>query len=119
LEENRSMTRILLGYGVLIGMVLGGLTSAEAMRCGQRILALGYTKAEVVDRCGEPAAIDQRYEEEITGTFVDPVTKQSVLRTVSVLVEEWTYNFGPHNLLYLLIFKENRLMKIDTRGYGN
>jgi hypothetical protein len=30
------MTRILLGYGVLIGMVLGGLTSAEAMRCGQR-----------------------------------------------------------------------------------
>lgn len=113
------MTRVLLGYGVLIGIVLGGLTSAEAMRCGQRIIALGYTKAEVVDRCGEPAAIDQRYEEEITGTFVDPITKQSVLRTVSVLVEEWTYNFGPHSLLYLLIFKENRLMKIDTRGYGN
>ena len=102
-----------------LGMVLGGLTSAEAMRCGQRIIALGYTKAEVVDRCGEPAAIDQRYEEEITGIVVDPVTKQSVLRTVSVLVEEWTYNFGPHSLLYLLIFKENRLMKIDTRGYGN
>ena len=113
------MTRVLLGYGVLIGIVLGGLTSAEAMRCGQPIVALGYTKAEVVHRCGEPAAIDQRYEEEITGTFVDPVTKQSVLRTVSVLVEEWTYNFGPHSLLYLLIFKDNRLMKIDTRGYRN
>jgi len=38
---------------------------------------------------------------------------------VSVLVEEWTYNFGPHSLLYLLIFKENQLMKIDTRRYGN
>ena len=93
------MTRVLLGYGVLIGIVLGGLTSAEAMHYGQHIIALGYTKAEMVDRCREPAAIDQRYEEEITGTFVDPVTKQSVLRTVSVLVEEWTYNFGPHSLL--------------------
>ena len=113
------MTRVLLGYGMLIGIVLGGLTSAEAMRCGQRIIALGYTKVEVVDRCGEPAAIDQRYEEEITGTFVDLVAKQSVLRIVSVLVEEWTYNFGPHSLLYLLIFKENQLMKIDTRRYGN
>ncbi len=47
------MTRVSLGYGVLIGMLLGGLTSAEAIRCGQRIIALGYTKAEVVDRCGE------------------------------------------------------------------
>jgi hypothetical protein len=113
------MTRATLGYVVLIGVLLGALTSAEALRCGQRIIALGYTKAEVVDRCGEPTAIDQRYEEEITGTFVDPVTKQSVIRTLSILVEEWTYNFGPHSLLYLLRFKENRLVKIDTRGYGN
>ena len=113
------MTRVWLGYGVLIGMLLGSLASAEAMRCGQRIIALGYTKAEVVDRCGEPTTRDQRYEEEIVGTFVDPITKQSVLRTVSVWVEEWTYNFGPHSLLYLLVFKENRLVKIDTRGYGN
>ena len=51
------MTRAALGYGVLIGMILGGLTSAEAMRCGQRIIALGDTKAEVGDRCGEPTAI--------------------------------------------------------------
>jgi len=113
------MTRTWLGYGVLIGVLLGGLTSAEALRCGQRIIALGYTKSEVVERCGEPAAIEQRYEAESTGTFIDPVTKQSIIRTLSVLVEEWTYNFGPHSLMYLLIFKENRLMKIDTRGYGN
>jgi len=112
------MTRAALGYGVLIGLVLGWLTSAEAMRCGQRIITLGYTKTEVVDRCGDPSAIDQRYEEEITSTVVDPLTKQSVLRTVSILVEEWTYNFGPHSLLYVLLFKENRLVKIDTRGYG-
>ncbi len=69
------MTRVsLLGYGVLIGILLGGLTSAEALRCGQSIIALGYTKSEVVDRCGEPTAIDQRYEEEIRGTFFDPLT---------------------------------------------
>jgi hypothetical protein len=55
------MTRVSLGYGVLIGIVLGGLTSAEAMHYGQHIIALGYTKAEMVDRCREPAAIDQRY----------------------------------------------------------
>ena len=67
----------------------------------------------------EPTAIDQRYEDEIVDTFVDPVTKQAVPHTVSVFVEEWTYNFGPHSLLYLLLFKENRLVKIDTRGYGN
>jgi Protein of unknown function (DUF2845) len=113
------MIRASLSYGMLISILLGSLTSAEALRCGQRIIALGYTKVEVVDRCGEPTAIDQRYEDEIVGTLVDPVTKQSVLRTVSILVEEWTYNFGPHSLLYLLIFKENRLVKIDTRGYGN
>jgi hypothetical protein len=112
------MTPAWLGYGMLIGVLLGGLTSAEALRCGQSIIALGYTKAEVVERCGDPSAIDQRYEEEIAGTFVDPVAKQPITRTLSVLVEEWTYNFGPHSLIYLLSFKENRLVKIDTRGYG-
>jgi hypothetical protein len=41
------MTRASLGYVVLIGVLLGSLTSAEALRCGQRIIALGYTKLEL------------------------------------------------------------------------
>jgi hypothetical protein len=38
--------------------------------------------------------------------------------TVPVLVEIWTYNFGPHRLMYRLHMVEGVLRDIRTLGYG-
>lgn len=113
----RDRIRTYIGYGALIGVLLGSLTSAEALRCGNRIISLGYTKSEVLERCGEPTASEQR-DEGTTETSVDPVTKHIVSRKTSVLVEEWTYDFGPNSLVHILRFSNNKLVKIDTAGYG-
>src|SRR3546814_8720482 len=33
-------------------------------------------------------------------------------------VEEWTYNFGSSQLLRVMRFRQGRLQRIDTDGYG-
>jgi hypothetical protein len=37
---------------------------------------------------------------------------------VIVPTEEWIYNFGPTQFLNILTFRDERLVNIETRGYG-
>ena len=38
---------------------------------------------------------------------------------ISIAVEEWIYNFGPHRLMHLLRFENGYLVRMGTLGYGN
>ncbi len=35
-----------------------------------------------------------------------------------VSVEIWTYNFGPHKLMYRLRFEDGLLIDVDTLSHG-
>jgi hypothetical protein len=35
-----------------------------------------------------------------------------------VSVEFWTYNFGPHKLMYRLRFEDGLLVDVETLGHG-
>ncbi len=37
---------------------------------------------------------------------------------VEVLIEEWTYNFGPHKLMRIVRFENGLVAEIDHLGYG-
>jgi len=99
-------------------LLLGALSlvfpvpSAWALRCGNRIVDAGDSKFDVLVRCGEPAAIEQRGEELIEKT-AEGRTRSSIVTT-----EEWIYNFGPTQFLSILTFRDERLVSIEQRGYG-
>jgi len=39
-------------------------------------------------------------------------------KRVGSVVDEWTYNFGPHDFLYFLKFVNGTLVEIETGDYG-
>jgi hypothetical protein len=81
--------------------ISGVLTAVDAygLRCGNDLVDVGDSKIDVLAKCGEPVVRDEWYEEE------------SFRRSsVSIRVEEWTYNFGPTRFIYFLKFKNGRLV---------
>jgi len=97
-----------------------GSTAAEAMHCQQRLVRVGANGAQVLELCGDPREIVQRTE-----TRSQTVQRQapdgtiiSQTFTVTVAVEQWTYDFGPQRFMRRLMFEDGVLLRIDTLGYG-
>lgn len=109
---------------ILILAVLGP-SPLWALRCQGRVVSLGDTRYEVLEKCGPPNYVEERYEDRLgiaAGRLYmyDPLEKRYSRPWVveQVVIEEWTYNFGPHSLIYYLKFENGVLDRIRTGGYG-
>jgi hypothetical protein len=106
-------------WGLIVLIVLGSWQSAEALRCQNRLVSSGDSPIEVLGKCGTPTL--QQYRQEEIETF-EPVFIRGkqvlVARRITVPVEIWTYNFGPHSLIYVVVFRNDRVVDIRTQGYG-
>jgi hypothetical protein len=107
-------------YGTFIALlVLGSWQYAEALRCEHQLVSWGDTPEEVLFKCGPPTV--QQHRDETIEIF-EPVfvegKKILVARRLTIPVEVWTYNFGPHALIYVLTFRNDRVVDIRTRDYG-
>lgn len=80
--------------------------------CGDRVISTGDTKADVLIRCGEPFFKTSRLEE------LRERTGETSGRTVTVTVEEWTYNWGPQRFMRIITFRNGTVTDVSTGGYG-
>ncbi len=87
-------------------------SSAFAMRCGNRLVSDGDRDFQVRDRCGVPFWTDQYTQVEVVGAY-GPLEQQR-----AVDFDVWYYNFGPRQLMRRLVFRDGRLVREDTLGYG-
>ena len=97
--------------------------AAEGMRCGQRLVSTGDPQYVVQERCGPPDAVSQRMEtRRVTDVIQTPcatgMCARAVERTVEVMIEEWTYDFGKRRFLQLVQFVNGRVDRVVTGGYG-
>ena len=83
-----------------------------SMRCGERIVSVGDSAADVVAKCGEPAW-KAKWEEVIRDRPGDDTE-----RKVYITVEDWTYNFGPNQFLRIFTLRNGKVTDIRTGGYG-
>jgi hypothetical protein len=108
-----------LGIIAIAGFCAALSSAAHAdMRCGDRIIQNGDTRAKVNALCGDPADVS-------TSTLM---RRPSYVRHghlvyfgngfVEVPVELWTYNFGPNRLMQQLRFVDGVIDDITTLGYG-
>ena len=115
------------------------------MRCGSAIVSERATKFEVLQKCGEPALVEEimiydtipfdsssgwrrieRHEvpyhqvpiQPGDSTFPYALPPGYKLVAPPQIVEDWTYNFGPNRFVYRLRFSQGVLLEISTRGYG-
>jgi hypothetical protein len=80
--------------------------------CGEKIVAPGDGRADVLAKCGEPAWRELR-EDGVTEAYLPDKTPVNFVTT-----EEWVYNFGSHQFLRFLRFQGDRLAVIETGAYG-
>ncbi|MEZ5565762.1 MAG: DUF2845 domain-containing protein [Gammaproteobacteria bacterium] len=127
-QSRISCRRVYLGIGTLLLLLA---TPAMAFRCGNRIVSPGDHYSKVLKICGEPLGVQQRmiYRAGPTlprtqilqgpgGLRVERELLYADRSYVEVVVEEWTYNFGPHRLMQLVRFENGFVADIDQLGYG-
>jgi hypothetical protein len=116
--------------GVILWYCIAGVMPAfgTALRCGVRLITEGDTKLKVLAECGEPQYIETWEEERIyrydpwTGYDNDQHDDKGLRKPrfikEYVVVEEWTYNHGPHRFMDHVRFENGKVREIISGEYG-
>ena len=129
-ETNRSFKKQRKLRGILFFLSLVSLflpySHVEAdryMRCQGRLVSIGDTEAEVLEKCGQPDKRDQ-WEENHSGT-VSQIYDYKTERYIApkhieqpIQMELWTYNMGVNKFKRHLYFQNGELIKIETGEKG-
>lgn len=120
-------------------LILAVLLLAEpalAFRCQGRLISDGDPQPKVLRFCGQPTATQQRliYRGGVPRAWVNQAdtTGSGTVESgrpgdellihdrsvVEVLVEEWTYNHGPHRLMRVVRFENGLVVEVTHLGYG-
>ena len=85
--------------------------SVFAFDCGNGRAGIGDSKYEIRQKCGEPAYKDQTQ----VGRFrqIEEPFEQDFVH-----IEYWLYNFGPTQLVKVVIFEEGKVIGTHEYGYG-
>ncbi|RKH61159.1 DUF2845 domain-containing protein [Corallococcus aberystwythensis] len=109
---------------VVACLALPSLVHASALRCDNKLVSEGASKADALAKCGEPVTKETRTEyvtnksKVSTGRTREDREEASTEVTTSTTVEEWTYNFGPHRLMQVATFRDGRLVDVRSGSYG-
>lgn len=108
----------LIAIAVAAASLAAPAAHADSMRCGNRLVRDGDPTSSVIAFCGEPSDVQRRtllrrpyYD--VRGRLVyfgDGLEE--------ILVETWTYNFGPHKLMRRIRFVDGVVDEVETLGYG-
>ena len=88
-----------LTLGICLCLIPTIATAESSLRCDDGLVTVGDNKLQVQRSCGEP------------------VTK-SVIRGDYSIIEEWHYNLGAGDFLYLFTFEHGQLKTITRLGRG-
>ncbi|SFM69424.1 DUF2845 domain-containing protein [Marinobacter zhejiangensis] len=80
--------------------------ATAAFRCGNSLVDIGDWPVEVRERCGEPDHIAVYPSAAVPGLGVTDT------------IEHWYYNPGPHRLIRRLEFRDGKLYREESLGYG-
>lgn len=86
---------------LLAGMAPGAAFADDTFRCGNILIELGMTQAQVLERCGEPTSKSEETEPVRSGPQVVGTTT----------VSRWTY--ASYSSTRVLVFDGDKLRSID------
>jgi hypothetical protein len=99
------------------------VANADGMSCGYDMVVSGDSLYKVRSVCGNPAAATQRIEQRLVDhricrPFKGKVRCSSYPEWITVVVDQWTYDFGRYRFIQILTFEQGILMKVETGGRG-
>jgi hypothetical protein len=103
-------------YSAFVVLMLVVAAPAEAMHCGSVVISNGDTADKLLQFCGEPESV-KTYP--IVRTPVDPQGRVYRGFREELRVEEWTYNFGPTQLMTKVRIEYGYVTDVRYLGYGH
>jgi hypothetical protein len=108
----RFASRCLAPGCALLAFAAAGET--QALRCGSKLISPGDPAAKLRQFCGEPESVYSRLEQR--GLFVHGRYFPGFVQ--EIVVEDWTYNFGPNKLMRVVRVEDGIVREIELLGYG-
>lgn len=122
------MRKLHLGAALAVfgSWLVATAAGADGMRCGNRLISTGDSTYLVRSRCGEPQDATRRTETRTERRRVRVRCGNGEARcdreqevSAEVVVDEWTYDFGPRRFVHYLTFLDGKLARVATGGYGS
>lgn len=89
---------------------------ARALRCEHKLISIGDHRSKLLRYCGEPYLAESRHAQWAlvgnVGQAIFPAYAEDLL------IEEWTYNFGPNKLMRVVRLENGVVAAIEGLGYG-
>ena len=105
-----------IGAAALAALLLAA-APAYALRCGNRVISRGDHVSKLLQFCGEPASVQSRVMQRTFTTDTGRIYTFPGL-VEDVVVEHWTYNFGPYQLMRQVRVENGFVTEVKNLGYG-
>jgi hypothetical protein len=96
-------------------LLVAAAAPAHAFRCGSRIITRGDHADKILRHCGEPVAVHTWLKQRSYVTESGIVFRGAL---EEIVVEEWTYNLGPRQLMRVVRLENGYVEEIKPLGYG-
>jgi hypothetical protein len=100
----------------LVGLAVLAAAPAQAMHCGSAVISSGDDADKVLQFCGDPESV-KTYP--IVRTPIDANGRVYHGFREELRVEEWTYNFGPSQLMTKVRIENGFVTDVRYLGYGH
>jgi hypothetical protein len=94
---------------LLAVLLIGGISFADTMKCGTKLVSDGDSKAKVLLRCGEPFSREFAGEKTVRSRTYGGYG----IKSETVPIERWTYILGQRQFMRILTFEADTLVKIE------
>jgi hypothetical protein len=123
--SHRSLSACALG---LASVLFAGPSFADSLRCGDNLVSTGDSLYEVRASCGEPDDALHRVEVRTLRYFAPApchwenghrCCTVEIVRTIEVVIDDLTYDFGHDHFIEYLHFEDGRLLTVNEGSYGH
>jgi hypothetical protein len=98
-----------------IALLLLAVGPTYAFRCGTRIITRGDHAEKILKFCGEPTSVQSRLAQR---SFISKYGRVYPGLIEELVIEEWTFNFGPRQLMRVVRLENGLVADIKHLGYG-
>lgn len=107
----------LLGLAALLSRP--ATAAADSIRCAGGIVSEGDAGIDLLGKCGEPTLAERRVDDRwaVLAERRDG-GKVSAGRRVGVVVEQWSYDFGPDSFVQVVTLENGRVTAVARGSYG-
>jgi hypothetical protein len=105
-------------YFLTVAILLLSINTAQAFRCGNRLISRGDSIIKVLKNCGEPDLVKHLAECVPIQSYNGRLEEyRSDCRMI--YYEDWTYNLGPNLFMRRLRIQDGEVKTINTLDYGH